>query len=134
MPTLTRTYAAEVPSSCRRGRTTLSWASHWASFNALTGWRPMHRMCGDLAKHRAYPRHARSAPPAAPFSGWVIITVSFVAAIPSAAIAEPDFWPSGKQWREAALGAVTDPHTWIPAAGAAATGLTGLDDTIADWA
>jgi membrane-associated phospholipid phosphatase len=94
----------------------------------------MHRLCGDLAKHRAYPRHARSAQPAAPFSGWVVITVSFVAAIPSASIAEPDFWPSGKQWREAALGAVTDPHTWIPAAGAAATGLTGLDDTIADWA
>jgi membrane-associated phospholipid phosphatase len=94
----------------------------------------MHFMCGDFAENRPHPRHAMHARPMAQFSSWVIITLSLVLTIPSAAIAESDFWPSGKQWREAALGAVIDPHTWIPAVGAAATGLTGLDNTIADWA
>lgn len=94
----------------------------------------MYCKCGDLAESRPHPQHATYAQPAAHFSSWVIITLSLVSTIPSAAIAESDFWPSGKQWREAALGAVTDPHTWIPAVGAASTGLTGLDNTTADWA
>lgn len=49
-------------------------------------------------------------------------------------VAEAGFWPSGAQWREAALDAVTDPYIWIPAGGAAVTGLTGLDHTISNWA
>jgi hypothetical protein len=38
------------------------------------------------------------------------------------------------QWREAAVEALTNPLTWAPAAGAAVTGFTGLDDSISDCA
>jgi membrane-associated phospholipid phosphatase len=44
------------------------------------------------------------------------------------------FWPSASEWYEAGLGALTSPYTWAPATGAAVTGLTGLDQTISDWA
>jgi hypothetical protein len=63
------------------------------------------------------------------------VILSLVLAIaPSTAVGAAGVWPSGAQWSEAALGALTDPRTWIPAAGAAVTGFTGLDRTISDWA
>jgi membrane-associated phospholipid phosphatase len=43
-------------------------------------------------------------------------------------------WPGSERWSTAAIDALTDPYTWAPAAGAALTGLTGLDHTVSDWA
>ena len=44
------------------------------------------------------------------------------------------YWPDGERWREAAVNAVTDPVTWIPAAGAVAMVAGDFDGKISDWA
>lgn len=95
----------------------------------------MHHVCGQLREHRPLSACAGAAEPAAQRPRWIIITLGLCGAtVPLTVTAGPDFWPSGEQWRDAAVGALTDPYSWIPAAGAAVTGLTGLDRTIADWA
>ena len=43
-----------------------------------------------------------------------------------------DAW--GGRWKDAFKRSIKDPHTWIPAAGAAALVASGSDDAIADWA
>jgi membrane-associated phospholipid phosphatase len=61
------------------------------------------------------------------------VSLSLMLAVaPSSGLA--GFWPSGAQWGAVAVDALKDPYTWFPAAGAAVTGLTGLDHTISDWA
>ena len=43
-------------------------------------------------------------------------------------------WPSAGEFGQAALAAAKDPMTWVPLAGAAALGITGLDDDLSEWA
>ncbi len=52
----------------------------------------------------------------------------------SACSGKPSWLPSNGQAFDAAHKAVLDPATWLPAVGAVAFGVTGLDDNIADWA
>jgi membrane-associated phospholipid phosphatase len=74
-------------------------------------------------------RHSR-----AQTTRWSAILSFLVVIAPSPSIAESYFWPNAAQWSEAARDALTDPYTWVPTAGAAVTGLTGLDHTISSWA
>src|SRR5688572_29655390 len=68
-----------------------------------------------------------------PASKRVIATLGFMLTVtPSPGLA--GFWPSASEWYDAGLGALTNLYTWVPATGAAVTGLTGLDQTISDWA
>ena len=43
-------------------------------------------------------------------------------------------WPSAANFRHAAVEAAKDPMTWAPLAGAAALGITGLDNDLSEWA
>ena len=43
-------------------------------------------------------------------------------------------WPSAHEFGHAAVAAAKDPNTWVPLAGAAALGITGLDDNLSEWA
>lgn len=45
-----------------------------------------------------------------------------------------DYWPSGQRWKHATMGALRDPGTWAPAAGAALMAMDDWDEEIADWA
>ena len=56
------------------------------------------------------------------------------ATLPAAEAGDRRLWPTKGQWRAAFSGAIRDPHTWAPAAGAAAIGLAGADERIARWA
>jgi membrane-associated phospholipid phosphatase len=44
------------------------------------------------------------------------------------------FWPSRQAWRDAALGALRDPGTWVPAGMAGVVAIGGWDQEISDWA
>jgi len=44
------------------------------------------------------------------------------------------YWPTAARWKSAASGALKDPHTWAPAAGAALVAATGWDDNLSSWA
>lgn len=44
------------------------------------------------------------------------------------------FWPSAGVWRQAAVTAAKDPHTWAPAAGALVFAAGDWDEELSDWA
>ena len=62
-----------------------------------------------------------------------LVLIAFAASMPAHA-GKGSFWPGKDRWRQAVRTAARDPHTWAPAAGAAAIGLGGWDDGISDWA
>ena len=64
----------------------------------------------------------RSSRPSS-FSSWVATSVGAAAG-----------WPDGGRLASAAVNAVRDPNTWIPAAGALIFGLTDLDDEVSEYA
>lgn len=43
-------------------------------------------------------------------------------------------WPSKHRWKKAFKNAVSDPHTWVPAAGAAVTQIGDIDHDLSRWA
>jgi membrane-associated phospholipid phosphatase len=73
--------------------------------------------------------------PRALASKRLAVFLSFAVVItPSTTLGARFSWPDAERWSTAAIDALTDAYTWAPAAGAALTGLTGLDHTVSDWA
>lgn len=62
---------------------------------------------------------------------WAII---FLALLLSACNGNSTGLPSSKRVLESVRAAAIDPVTWVPAAGAVAFGISGLDDNVTDWA
>lgn len=61
----------------------------------------------------------------------VVVLWGGAAAVPAGA---RDAWPTKQRWKRAFLGAVRDPGTWVPAAGAVVFSLGDLDERLSDWA
>jgi hypothetical protein len=60
--------------------------------------------------------------------------VVLIAAFMSACAGSDGWLPSAERVTSAARDAALEPETWLPAAGAVAFGVSGLDDDLADWA
>ena len=89
------------------------------------------RRCGSLIEPGALPLGRRAC--------RILIVLSLAVVWTGAAAGEPKesgrhFWPSKTRWKGATLGALRDPETWGPAAGAGVVAAAGWDRQISRWA
>lgn len=65
----------------------------------------------------------------------LLLSIPLAAALPAqASDGDGGFWPGKARWRRAAVGALKDPVTWVPAGGALVVWAGDWDEDLSQWA